>query len=108
MALTVTCTVCAAQQIGLSPSATPLTDGWHTAIAGSVRPEQKATPVLAPFRANEFLVNRKQPVDASRALEGGGEFGRVLPVSEMHLLSCQSIAGENTRGPPRMDPPRFC
>jgi hypothetical protein len=102
------CSVCAAQEIGLSPSATPLTDGWHGAIAGSVRPEQKATPVLAPFRANEFLFSRKQPVDAPRALRVAGEFGRVLPASEMHLLSCQLITGENTRGPPRMDPPRFC
>ena len=108
MALTVTCTVCAAQQTGLSPSATPLTDGWHTAIAGSVRPEQKTTPVLAPFRSSELLASRKQPVDAPRALGAGNEFGRVLPATEVHLLSCQSIAGENTRGPPRMDPPRFC
>jgi len=108
VALTVTCTVCAAQQIGLSPSATSLDDGRHAAITGSVRPEQKTTPVLAPFRASDLLVSRKQPVDASRNLGGGNEFGRVLPVREMHLLSCQSTAGETTRGPPRMDPPRFC
>ena len=108
MALTVTCTVVGAQQTGFSASATSLTDGWHAVVAGTVRPEQKATPVLAPFRANELLVSRKQPVDAPRTFGRSGEFGRLLPLSEKHLLSCQSIAGENTRGPPRMDPPCFC
>jgi len=108
VALTVTCTVCAAQQTGLSASPTSLADGWHTAITGSVRPEQKTTPVLAPFRSSDLLVSRKQPVDASRNLLGGNEFGSILPACPMPLLSCQSTAGENTRGPPLMDPPRLC
>ena len=109
MALTATCTVCAAQQIGLSPSASAISDGWHAVIAGSVRPEQKTTPVLAPFRATELLASRKQPVESTRALGAGPrEFDRVLPVSEENLFSCQSKAGETTRGPPLMDPPRSC
>jgi hypothetical protein len=108
VALTVTCTVCAAQQIGLSSSATSLADGWHPAITGSVRPEQKTTPVLAPYRSSDLLVSRKQPVDASRILFGAKEFGSIVPVCQMHLLSCQSTAGETTRGPPLMDPPRLC
>ncbi|HEX4139408.1 MAG TPA: hypothetical protein VHY09_03615 [Candidatus Methylacidiphilales bacterium] len=70
---------------------------------------QKTTPVLAPYRANELLASRKQPVEASRPLgAGGGELGRVLPLCPVDLLSCQSLAGETTRGPPLMDPPRFC
>jgi hypothetical protein len=87
-----------------------LTDGWHTAIAGSVRPEQKATPVLAPFRApNETLASRKPLAETSRALDADvREFGRVLPACAADLLSCQSTAGETTRGPPLMDPPRSC
>jgi hypothetical protein len=84
--------------------------GWNALVTGSVLPEQKTTPVLAPFRApNETLVSRKAPVDAPRALEARtSEFGRILPASEAELLSYQSIAGETTRGPPLMDPPRFC
>jgi len=110
VALTVTCTLCGSQQISLSPSAAALGDGAHAVLTGSVLPVQKTTPVIAPFRApNETLASRKPPVETSRVLDSRSrEFGRVLPACEAVLLSCQSLAGETTRGPPLMDPPRFC
>ena len=109
MALTVTCTVVGAQEIGLSPSATAIANGWNAVVTGSVLPEQKTTPVLAPYRATELLASRKQPVETTRALgAGASESGRVLPLCQRVLFSYQSTAGETTRGPPLMDPPRFC
>jgi hypothetical protein len=109
-ALTVTCTVCAAQGTSLSASDTSLSAGDQTAFARSVLPEQKATPVLAPFRAGtETLACRKQTGDAPYTFGAGlNAIDLALPAHALQLLSCQSTAGETTRGPPLMDPPRFC
>jgi hypothetical protein len=108
VALTATLTVCGAQQTGLSSSA----DSFLSAavFAGSVRPEQKATPMLAPFRVStESPACRKQPIDLPRTFGADPcELGDALPAKPVDLLSCQSIAGETTRGPPRMDPPCSC
>jgi hypothetical protein len=66
--------------------------------------------MLAPFRAStESLACRKQPVDLPRTFDADTcELGRALPDKPLDLLSWQSIAGESTRGPPRMDPPCSC
>jgi hypothetical protein len=111
VALTATLTVCGAQQTGLSSSADTFFSAAACAVfAGSVRPEQKATPMLAPFRAStESLACRKQPIDLPRPFHADTcELGSALPAKPIDILSCQSIAGESTRGPPRMDPPSFC
>jgi hypothetical protein len=110
VALTVTFTVCDAQQIGLSPSDGLLLGGQQVAFSRTVRPEQKTTPVLAQFRAvNAALASRKQPVESVRTFAPSvSEFGLMLPSNAFASFSCQSKAGETTRGPPLMDPPRFC
>ncbi len=110
MALTVTFTVCDAQQIGLSPAVGILLGGQRVSLSRTVRPEQKTTPVLAPFRAvNEPVASRKQSLEAARTFAPGvAEVSLALPVRSFALISCQSIAGETTRGPPLMDPPRSC
>ena len=110
VALTATFTVCGAQQIGLSPSEGSLFGGPSPAVSRTVRPEQKTTPVLAPFRVvNEALASRKQPIESARTFAPGlSEIGVALPARTFALLSCQSKAGETTRGPPLMDPPRSC
>lgn len=109
VALTVTFTVCDAQQIGLSP-AEGILFGQPSVTSRTVRPEQKATPVIAPFRVvNETPASRKPPLDSARTFAPGvSSFALLLPADAFLLLSCQSKAGETTRGPPRMDPPRFC
>jgi hypothetical protein len=74
----------------------------------TILPEQKTTPVLAPFRTTtELLAARKATSDSPRALRPETT-GLALPISVLKLLSCQSTAGETTRGPPLMDPPRSC
>ena len=110
VALTVTFTVCDAQQIGLSPSDGALFGGDHVVYSPSVRPEQKTTPVLAPFRiVNEALASRKQPIESARTFApAASPIAILLPTSAFVLLSYQSKAGETTRGPPRMDPPLSC
>jgi hypothetical protein len=110
VALTVTITVCEAQQTGLSPSDAALFGGQHATFSRSVRPEQKTTPVLAPFRAvNEALSSRKQPIETGRSFVTGiSKLPLILPDNPFDLLSYQSKAGESTRGPPRMDPPLSC
>jgi hypothetical protein len=110
VALTVTFTVCDAQQIGLSPSETAFFNGPSPVLARSVRPEQKATPVLAAFRPlNDAAASRRPPVESTRAFPPG--LSEIGPTDLAHFfasLSCQLTAGETTRGPPRMDPPSFC
>ena len=66
--------------------------------------------MLAPFRlVNESPACRKQPLDVPRTFGADAhELGRALPAKSPDLLSYQSIAGESTRGPPRMDPPCSC
>jgi hypothetical protein len=108
--LTVTFTVCDAQQIGLSPAVGILLGGQQVSVSRTVRSEQKATPVLAPFRAaNEVFVSRKQSMEAARSFTSGvSEISLAVPAGAFALLSCQSPAGETTRGPPPMDPPHSC
>jgi hypothetical protein len=110
VALTVTFTVCDAQQIGLSPSAGVLWGDPGVALARSVRPEQKATPTLAPFRAPiEVFASRKQPSENGRSFGQGG-FRYVLKARSdgLRSLCFLSRLGQTTRGPPLMDPPLSC
>jgi hypothetical protein len=110
VALTVTFTVCNAQQIGLSPADGILFGGQRVSLSRTVRPEQKTTPVLAPFRAvNEAIASRKQLIESPRTFAPGvSEIAMALPARTFALFSCRSKAGETTRGPPLMDPPRSC
>ena len=111
VALTVTFTVCDAQQIGLSPS-----DGSSLAIKylaswRTVRPVQKAPPILAPLRVtSQSFASRKQATGTPRYFDVSKcfRYALVSPACGLKGLSSQQKSGETTRGPPRMDPPISC
>ncbi len=111
MALTVTFTVCDAQQIGLSPSDGCLLSGTSVASMPMMRPEQKAPPILASLRiSNQAFASRKQTSGTPRSFDGSRCFRYALisPECWLQTLCPQPNSGESTRGPPRMDPPIFC
>jgi len=111
VALTVTFTVCDAQQIGLSPSDGSLLLKPTLALLRTVRPEQKTPPVLAPLRLTyQSFASRKQASNLPRALSRstGFRYTLILADSWFKPLCPQPNSGETTRGPPRMDPPIFC
>jgi hypothetical protein len=109
--LTVTFTVCDAQQISLSPSDGLLLLNPTLALLRTVRPEQKAPPVLAPLRLTyQTFANRKQVSSTSRTFDrsAGFRYALVMPDAWLKVLCPQPNSGESTRGPPRMGPPIFC
>jgi hypothetical protein len=111
VALTVTFTVCDAQQIGLSPSGSLLLPIKNPASMRMMIPEQKAPPVLAPWSiSNQAFVSRKQSAGAPRYFDGSKCFRYALisPRCWLHTLCSQPNSSENTRGPPRRGPPLFC
>ena len=107
MALTVTFTVCDAQQTALSPS-----DGFSSPINNPAswrmaRPEQKTPPVLAPMRiSNQAFASRKQKPGTPRSFDGPKCFRYALIATgcRLNTLCPQPNSGESTRGPPRMAP----
>ena len=111
MALTVTFTVCDAQQVGLSPSGAFLLATHNLASLRTVRPEQKAPPTITPVRVcNEAFVIRKQVTGTPRAYDrsNGFSFAFISSDSWLKPLRPQPNSGETNRGPPRMDPPTLC
>ena len=111
MALTVTFTVCDAQQIGLSPSGPLLLPIKNLASLRTMPPEQKAPPVLGPLsNSNQAFVSRKQAAGTPRHFDGSKCFRYALisPRCWLHTLCSQPNSGENTRGPPLRGPPFFC
>jgi hypothetical protein len=111
VALTVTFTVCDAQQIGLSPSGSFLLPNKNPASWQMMRPEQKAPLVLVSLRvSNQALANRKQATATFRYYDKsqGFRYALILPGCPLNTLCSQPNSGERTRGPPRMDPPLFC
>ena len=111
VSLTVTFTVCDAQQIALSPSGAPLSPTENLATLRTVRPEQKTPPVLAPLRvSDQSLASRKQIVGTPRYFDSSKCYRYSLIPARCWLksLSSQLNSGQTTRGPPLMDPPHFC
>ena len=111
VALTVTFTVCDAQQIGLSPSVAFLPPDKNPALLRMMRPEQKAPLLLVPLRvSDQALVNRKQPTGTLRHDDDshGFRYALILPGSLLTTLCSQLNSGERTRGPPREAHPIFC
>ena len=110
MALTVTFTVCDAQQISLSSSEGPSLPLQNLALMHSVRPEQKAPPALTPLRSgNEVFVARKQIAGTPRSYGDNGFRYAFLSTENWFKPLCpQPNSGETNRGPPRMDPPTLC
>jgi hypothetical protein len=111
VALTVTFTVCDAEQIGLSPSEGLCLPLQNLVILQAMLPEQKAPPFLAPwFISNQAYVSRKQAVgepagfDASKCFR----YALISPSCWLNVLGSQPNSAESTRGPPRMDPPIPC
>jgi hypothetical protein len=111
VALTVTFTVCDAQQMGLSPSGSLLSTTKNLAFMGTVRPEQKTPPALTPLRlVNEAFVSRKQVSGTPCSFDGARCFRYALatPDSWFKPLCPQPNSGESTRGPPRGGPSLLC
>jgi len=111
VALTVTFTVCDAQQTGLSPSSGLFFPINNIASLQTMRPEQKAPPILAPLRiSNQALVSRKQVIGTPRYFDGfnGSRYSLVPPGCGLNTLCSQSHSGESNRGPPLRGPPIFC
>jgi hypothetical protein len=107
VALTVTFTVCDAQQIGLSPSGGFLLPIKKLALLSPVRPEQKTPPILTPLRlCNEAFVSRKQLSGTPSAFDGsrGFRFALIPAESGFKPLCPQPNSGESSRGPPRRAP----
>jgi len=111
VALSVTLTVCDAQQVGLSTSYRFLLTTQAVASFQSKRAEQKAPQAMSPWLIfNETQSSRGQASSGSRYLDGTKAFQYVLAPFTSHtspfclrLNSCES-----PRAPPRMDPPTFC
>jgi hypothetical protein len=102
--LTATFAACSAQQAGLSPSDAISLGSANTALSRSVRPEQKTTPILAPFRVttDSFSI-RKQPLEAGRTFSARDlRYVLKIPATGLRSLCSQSNLGETTRGPPPM------
>jgi hypothetical protein len=110
VALTVTFTVCDAQQIGLSSSGIALSAGRLTCSLPSTRPEQKSPPDLSPLRvSNQTFASRKQaPGEPKAASTPTFRYAIALPACPAAAPSPEPKSGEITRGPPLMDPPIFC
>ena len=111
VALTVTLTVCDAQQIALSPSGGLSSPLGNLAVMHSARPEQKTPPALTPLRVcNEAFVIRKQVAGTPRTYDrsNGFRFAFISSDSWLKPLRPQPNSGETNRGPPRMDPPTLC
>jgi hypothetical protein len=110
VALTVTFTVCDAQQIGLSPSDGFLFPIRNLASLRMMRPEQKAPPILAPLRiSNQSFATRKPPLGTPDCFDGSKcfRFALVSPDGWLNTLCSQPKSGESTRGPPPAGP-SFC
>ncbi len=111
MALTVTFTVCDAQQISLSASEGLLSSVTSLALMHSVRPEQKAPPTLTPLRVcTESFVTRKLIAGTPQTYDhsNGFHYAYISSDSWFKPLCPQPHSGETNRGPPRMDPPTLC
>jgi hypothetical protein len=111
VALTVTFTVCDAQQIHLSPSEGFLLPIKNLVSLQMMRTEQKAPPILAPFRiSNQIFASRKPAPGTPRHFDDSKcfRYALILPDCWLNPLCSQPNSGESTRGPPRMDPPIFC
>jgi hypothetical protein len=111
VALTVTFTVCDAQQTGLSPSDDFLLPIKNLASSRMMRPEQKAPPILAPLRiSNQAFASRKQASGPARSFDESKcfRYALIAPACWLNTLCPQPNSGESTRGPPRRGPPLFC
>jgi hypothetical protein len=110
VALTVTFTVCDAQQIGLSTSGGLLLSPLKLANVRTALPEQKTPPVLAPLsNSSQSYASRKQ-LAGTPCVFGANCFRYALsaPFSWLSALGSPLNSAQTTRGPPRMDPPLSC
>ena len=112
VALSVTLTVCDAQQVGLSPSYRFLFMNQDLASFQMKRTEQKAPQAMGPWVAYiEAAASRGPATGFSRYLHRNEAFQYALsplsgtsdPYFCLRLNSCES-----PRAPPPMDPPTFC
>ena len=110
MALTVTFTVCDAQQIGSSSSHFLSWAKVNFAAARTMLPEQKAPTLLAPLAISQQTFATRRAQESTTGEHSPSDcfgYALVAPTS-LACLSSQSNSYETTRGPPRMDPPISC
>jgi hypothetical protein len=110
VALTVTFTVCDAQQIGLSTPGFSFSPR-NSAFVPGVSPEQKTPPQLGPVpSSNQPLASRGQLSGSPGSYDGSGGFryGVLSLAGWLRAFGPQLNSGESTRGPPLMDPPISC
>ena len=111
VALTVTFTVCDAQQIGFLPSDGFLLPGKNLALLRMVRPEQKAPSLLAALSAgNQAFASRKQAAGAPGYFNAAKcfRYALITPACWLRVLGLRFNSCESPRAPPLMDPPIFC
>jgi hypothetical protein len=111
VALTVTFTVCDAQQIGLSPSGDLLLMTLRPVSFQTNRPVQKTPSDLGPLRlSNEGLASRSQFAGSSRNPNDskGFQYSLVVPICWAKPFFLRLNSCESPRAPPPMDPPTFC
>jgi len=111
VALSVTLTVCDAQQVGLSSSYRFLLLTQDLASFQTKRAEQKAPQAMSPWQIfNESSANRGQTAGGTRYLDGIQTFQYALAplASERNPFCLRLNSCESPRAPPPMDPPTFC
>jgi hypothetical protein len=101
-ALTVTFTVCDAQQIGLSPSGPGISKNVFEVAVRTSRDEQKAPPQLGPLPTSNQAETSRLSVAATAACAPARTFGRENLAITFGLNELGGAPGseQNTRGPP--------
>jgi len=110
VALTVTLTVCDAQQVAL-PSGASLLSRVNIAALQTMLPEQKAPPAILNLSVfNQAYASRKLANGPFRYFDGSKCCRYALiPASDWRNSICsQADSFKKTRDPPRMDPPFSC
>lgn len=110
MALSVTFTVCDAQQIGFSSSGVFMSTTQRLAFQQFKRPAQKTPSDLGPLRiSDQGLAGRSPLFGSSRDLNGTNcfQYNLVLPICWAEPFSLRPNSCESPRAPPLMDPPTF-
>ena len=111
VALSVTFTVCDAQQVGFSPSYRFLSITQDLAFFQMKRTDQKSPQAMEPWRViNQLSSNRALAVGGSRHFESlkPCRYALLIPTSETTPFCLRLNSCESPRAPPPMDPPTFC
>jgi len=109
VALTVTFTVCDAQQFGLSASSTIAPFKLELTFE-TKRPEQKAPEIIGPMGIVNQAFAIRGPAGSWRSAEGLNsiQYALISPGHSPGPFCLRLNSCESPRAPPPMDPPTFC